>query len=278
MQTLATSYAVNAQLFMRAMLAVDPTAKIGVPWAFDDSVPGAVIPYNSKWNDTVLKADGKYVSFVDAHYYDFTFGGSTGGINPTDEQVLRSLHQIPAVYDEMRSELNEYDPKASVVIGETGVSPSATTTTCTPVGALYAAGDVLSWLAAGAESVDWYDLDASKLNTTSRCINPAFGFFTSSSPPAPQTPYYGYLLAVAARAAARTAYDAEKFGPVRHTRVPVHPAKWQARRSVHQPRHTSVSYGDIPIVCCSLGNSADLELWCRKAPHSQGGGLRRLGR
>jgi hypothetical protein len=32
-----------------------------------------------------------------------------------------------------------------VVVGETGVSNNETTTVCTPAGALFAAGDVLSW-------------------------------------------------------------------------------------------------------------------------------------
>lgn len=193
-QTLATSYAVNAQRFMRAMKAVDPAASIGVPWAFDSLVPGATVPYNYEWNNTVLRTDGKYISFVDAHYYPFFFSGGTGGAHPTDQDVLRSLQQIPELYGVIRAELNAYDSKATVVIGETGVSNHATTTVCIPVGALFAAGDALSWLAAGAESVDWYDLNSS-LNTTSRCVNSAFGFFTSSSPPAPETPYYGYFLA-----------------------------------------------------------------------------------
>jgi hypothetical protein len=67
-------------------------------------------------------------------------------------------------------------------------------TTCTPVGALFAAGDVLSWLAAGAKSVDWWDMN-NYGNTTGTCVNPDYGFFTSSSPPVAETPYYGYLLA-----------------------------------------------------------------------------------
>ena len=194
MQTLATSYAVNAQRFMRAMKAADPAASIGVPWAFDSLVQGAVVPYSDEWNNTVLAADGKYISFVDAHYYPFIFSGGTGGANPSDQDVLRALQEIPTLYSIIRAELNAYDPKATVVIGETGVSNHPTTTACTPVGALFAAGDALSWLAAGAESVDWYDLNSS-LNTTSRCVKPAFGFFTSSSPPVPETPYYGYFLA-----------------------------------------------------------------------------------
>ena len=46
-----------------------------------------------------------------------------------------------------------------MVVGETGVSNNETTTVCTPAGALFAAGDVLSWLAAGAQSVDWWDMN-----------------------------------------------------------------------------------------------------------------------
>jgi len=193
-QTLATSYAVNASQFLRAMKAADPAAQIGVPWAFGSDVPGAQVPDSTEWNDTVLGSDGKYVSFVDAHYYPFTFNGSTGGANPTDQQVLQSLFQIPSLYGEIRSELNAYDPRASVVVGETGVSNNETTTVCTPAGALFAAGDVLSWLAAGAKSVDWWDMN-NYGNTTASCVNPDYGLFTSSSPPVPDTPYYGYLLA-----------------------------------------------------------------------------------
>jgi hypothetical protein len=193
-QTLATSYAVNASQFLAAMKAADPAAQIGVPWAFGTDVPGALVPDNTEWNNTVLGADGKYASFVDAHYYPFTFSGAAGGANPTDQQVLQSLFQIPSLYGQIRSELNARAPWASVVIGETGVSNNETTTVCTPAGALFAAGDVLSWLAAGAKSVDWWDMN-NYGNTTASCVNPDYGMFTSSSPPVPDTPYYGYLLA-----------------------------------------------------------------------------------
>jgi alpha-L-arabinofuranosidase len=37
-QTLATSYAVGARQFLQAMKAADPTARIGVPWAFSSEV------------------------------------------------------------------------------------------------------------------------------------------------------------------------------------------------------------------------------------------------
>jgi hypothetical protein len=199
-QTLATSYAVNALPFLRAMKNADPAARIGVPWAFGAGVGGAAVPDNDEWNNTVLGADGKYVSFVDAHYYPFSFSGSTGGGstgtagNPTDQQVLQVLFQIPSLGSQIRGELARYDPKAGFVVGETGVSNNETTTVCTPAGALFAAGDVLSWLAAGAKSVDWWDMN-NYGNTTQSCTSADFGMFTSSSPPAAETPYYGYLLA-----------------------------------------------------------------------------------
>jgi hypothetical protein len=74
------------------------------------------------------------------------------------------------------------------------VSNGSTTTMCTPVGAVFAAGDVLSWLAAGAQGVDWWSLNDTA-NTGASCVNPGSGLFTSAAQPQPETPYYGYLLA-----------------------------------------------------------------------------------
>jgi hypothetical protein len=193
-QTLATSYAANALAFMRAMKNADPFALIGVPWAFGSEVAGAAVPDNSEWNNTVLGQDGRYIGFVDAHYYPFYFSGSTGGSNPTDQQILQALMSVPALYAQIRGELNAHDPGAQVVVGETGVSNNETTTVCTPAGALFAAGDALSWLAAGAVSVDWWDMN-NYGNTGATCASPDYGMFTSGSPPTPETPYYGYLLA-----------------------------------------------------------------------------------
>jgi hypothetical protein len=193
-QTLATSYAVNARPFLLAMKDADPLAQIGVPWAFGSTVAGAMVPDNTEWNNTVLGADGNLIGFVDAHYYPFGFSGATGGGNPTDQQVLQALMSVPSDYQTIRSELDTYSPRAQVVVGETGVSNNETTTVCTPTGALFAAGDVLSWLAAGAETVDWWDMN-NYGNTGATCTNPDYGMFTSASPPAPETPYYGYVLA-----------------------------------------------------------------------------------
>ncbi len=194
MQTMATSYAVNAKQFLAAMKAASPKAVTGVPWAFGSDVPGASVAASSEWNDTVLGTDGKYVNFVDAHYYPYGYAGNTGGSNPTIGQVLGSLWRVPTLYREIRTELNKYAPKAAVVVGETGVSNHPTMTTCTPVGALFAAGDALSWLAAGARSVDWWDMD-NYGDASSRCSGPAEAMFSASVKPVAYTPYYGYLLA-----------------------------------------------------------------------------------
>jgi hypothetical protein len=193
-KTLATSYADNALRFLKAMTTADPSAEIGVPWAFSDSIQGSGNADNGEWNSTVLGTDGPYVGFVDAHYYPFDFSGPTGGANPSDAQVLQALRAIPSLQASIEAGLSKYDPHAAVVIGETNVSSSPTTTVCQPVGALFAAGDVLSWLAVGAQTVDWWDLDNDGNSGTS-CTKPDFGLFTSGAKPATETPYYGYLLA-----------------------------------------------------------------------------------
>jgi hypothetical protein len=142
----------------------------------------------------VLKADGADIGFVDAHYYPFAFSGATGGSNPSDSQVLHALLQIPSLQASIRQELAARDPGAAVVIGETSVSNGTTTTVCTPVGAVFAAGDVLSWLAAGAQSVDWWSLNDTA-NTGASCANPGSGLFNAAGQPTAETPYFGYLLA-----------------------------------------------------------------------------------
>lgn len=193
-KTLATSYAENALRFMRAMKAADPKAVLGVPWAFSSSVPGGAVADSDEWNSTVLGTDGAYVGFVDAHYYPFEFSGSTGGANPSDSTVLQALRAIPSLHASMQAELTAHAPGAAVVVGETSVSSSPTTTVCTPVGAVFAAGDTLSWLAAGAQSVDWWDMNNFG-NSGNSCTKQDFGLFTSGAEPVPYTPYYGYLLA-----------------------------------------------------------------------------------
>ena len=81
--------AVNSQPFLRAMKAADPSARIGVPWAFGQQVQGAGVPDGSQWNKAVLRSDGKDISFVDAHHYPFTFSGSTTGLSKGSTVTLQ---------------------------------------------------------------------------------------------------------------------------------------------------------------------------------------------
>ena len=99
------------------------------------------------------------------------------------------MEQIPAEYANIQTTLNTYDPTAKVIIGETGASNLGTNVPCTPVGALFAAGDALEWLASGAQSVDWWPVDM----PTASCTDNAEAMFTTTG--VPTTPYYGYLLA-----------------------------------------------------------------------------------
>jgi hypothetical protein len=197
MDIMAGSYAYNAGQYMQAMKAVDPSIKLGVAWAFDGSVGGAGVADNTDWNDTILGADAQYISFVEAHWYAFSFGGVAGTDgNPTAQDVIQSVENIPGEYAKIRATLNQYDPSATVNVGETGVSYLATNIPCTPAGALFASGDVLSWLAAGAKSVDWWPVEtnAQAIDANqSECLQPDEGMFTSNG--TPDTVYQGYLLA-----------------------------------------------------------------------------------
>jgi hypothetical protein len=179
---------------MKAMRAADSQAVLGVPWAFGSSVSGGGVADSGEWNSTVLGTDGPYVGFVDGHYYPFTFSGSTGGANPSASTVLHALKKIPSLHASMEAELAAHDSKAAIVIGETSLSSSPTTSVCKPIGAVFAAGDALSWLASGAQSVDWWDMNNFG-NTGSSCTQQDFGLFNSASTPVPYTSYYGYLLA-----------------------------------------------------------------------------------
>ena len=107
--------------------------------------------------------------------------------------MIQSVYQIPAEYAKVRKQLNADGLRsAKIVVGETGVSFLATNTACTPVGALFAAGDALEWLSLGAYTVDWWTMNGYG-NTGTTCSHPDEGMFTSSNKPIEESPYLGYL-------------------------------------------------------------------------------------
>ncbi len=190
-KVMARSYAANALPYFVAMKKADPSAQIGVPWAFQGSVAsGAGVSDADTWNTQVLRALSPNVSFVDAHWYPFN---TVQGVSAA--QVLASVRRIPSAADHIRSTLHRYAPRATFTIGETNISERMTTTDFGPVSALFAAATSLEWLSAGASSVDWWDL-----NNDGKPATGDFGLLSSGSPepqPAasPFPPYYGEVLA-----------------------------------------------------------------------------------
>jgi hypothetical protein len=189
-QEMADSFATNALPYMTEMTAAAQAAgqsiNIGIPWAFDGTVGGAGVPDNTAWDNTILNADGQYVNFVDAHWYPF------GATTPGAQTVLQSVESIPAEAAKMHAILNADDPKATITIGETGVSYLATDIPCIAAGAPFAAGDVLEWLSSGAATVDWWPMETGE-NAGSACNMPEEAMFTGNG--TPDSVYYGYVLA-----------------------------------------------------------------------------------
>jgi len=198
MQQMADSYAANALPYMQQMTHAaqvgGQSIKIGVPWAFDYTVGGAAVGSNSEWNNTILSQDGQYISFVEAHWYPFSFGGAVGaGENKTAQQVIQAVETIPSEYAKIRAGLDANNlPNATVTVGETGVSYLATSAPCQPVGAIFAAGDALSWLASGATTADWWPTETGS-NPETTCNTYDEAMFTGNG--TPDTVYTGYLLA-----------------------------------------------------------------------------------
>jgi hypothetical protein len=190
-KVMARSYVANAAPYVKAMKAALPNAQIGVPWAFTGrEAAGAGVTDASVWNTSVLQTLGSQIGFVDGHWYPFD---STTGL--TAEQILQSVHRIPSAASNIRGYLHRYGSKATFVIGETSITERPSLLDFQPVSALFAAATSLEWLAQGAESVDWWDL-----NNFGTPTSGDYGLITSGSPEAgeagtPLPPYYGEKLA-----------------------------------------------------------------------------------
>jgi hypothetical protein len=182
MQLIAQSYIAHAPPFMTAIKEADPAAAIVLPYAI--SPPG-----NSGyvWNDAVMPALRNYYQGIDVLWYpSFTTA------QEPDATILSYLSEIPARAAAIKADIAQYAPGAFWMIGETNSSNQATLTPTKPLGAVFAAADVLSWLAQGAANVDWWQ-QADAQNSGSLLTNPTYSLFNSEGNP--QTPYWGLLLA-----------------------------------------------------------------------------------
>jgi hypothetical protein len=173
------------------MEQADPSARIGVPWAFAGSVAsGAGVSDAGTWNTEVLHALGPRIGFVDAHWYPFD---TIVGVSA--QKILASVLTIPSAAAQIRSTLRREAPHAGFTVGEANISERPSTADFGPVSALFAAATSLEWLSAGADAVDWWDL-----NNYGSPATGDFGLVSSGSPetaPAgsPFPPYYGEVLA-----------------------------------------------------------------------------------
>jgi hypothetical protein len=186
----AASYASNGLPYMQAMKAVNPNAQICYDYAMDGNLaPGSGVTDYQDWNDTILSADAADINCADVHWYPIN-GTPTESV----QSVMALVDNIPAAAAEIHTALSTYDPSAYFLVGETNMSQTANAWNEEPVGALFAAANVMEWLSFGAQSVDWWDVHNSGSPTAD------FGMFSSASSgePAldtPYPPYYGYQLA-----------------------------------------------------------------------------------
>ena len=181
MQLIAQSYIAHAPAFMTAIKQADPGALIVLPYAI--SPPG-----NSGyvWNDAVMPALANYYQGIDIIWYP-----SFTTVQAPDATILSYLSQIPARAAAIKADVSQYAPGKFWMIGETNSSNQATFTPDRPVGAVFAAGDALSWLVQGAATVDWWS-QADPQNS-GPLTRPSYSLFNGAGNP--QTPYWGWLLA-----------------------------------------------------------------------------------
>jgi hypothetical protein len=178
----AESYIAHAPAFISAVRAADPALKIVLPYAISPPGDGGYV-----WNDAVMPAVRGY-SGIDVLWYPTRVPGT----EYPEQQVLSWLADIPARAAAIKSDIARYAPGRFWMLGEDGISNHRTYDVCQPVAAVFAAGSALSWLAAGARSVDWWKASDSD-NARGRCKNPDYAMFDSTG--VRQPPYDGFLLA-----------------------------------------------------------------------------------
>jgi hypothetical protein len=178
----AESYIAHVPPFFRALRAVNPAVKILLPYAISPPGDGGYV-----WNDAVMPVVRGY-SGIDVFWYPVHVSGT----RYPAQTVLSWLAGIPALAARVKSDIARYAPGAFWIIGEENISNHRTYDVCQPVAAVFSAGSALSWLAAGARSVDWWEA-WSGVNTSGNCLNPDYAMFDNTG--FAQPPYAGFLLA-----------------------------------------------------------------------------------
>jgi hypothetical protein len=168
--------------FISAVKAANPAVKLLLPYAISPPGDGGYV-----WNDAVMPKVRGY-SGLDVLWYPVHV---TGTQYPA-QTVLSWLTGIPALAAGIKADIRHYSPGAFWVIGEENISNHRTYDACQPVAAVFAAGSALSWLAAGARSVEWWEAWTG-LNAGGHCRDADYAMFDKAG--SPQPPYTGFLLA-----------------------------------------------------------------------------------
>lgn len=180
-EKMGQSYLTYAPSYIHAVKAADPGIKIELPYAISP-------PKNSAWawDATMMRGLSDYDGLVVLWYP--SYDSST----LSDAAALNSLRYIPGLAAGIKADLAKYGPGKPWQIGETNDTNSVNVAVCRPAGAVFAAGDALSWLAQGAQNVNWW-WETDSNNSNGKCSQPDFAMFDGTGDPQP--PYTGYLLA-----------------------------------------------------------------------------------
>jgi endoglucanase len=149
-----TGYATNALNYIKAMKAVDPSIKIGVPLIIPGDWPGGITP---DWNSTVLSILGTQIDFVIIHFYP------QQPMQERDSYLLSCTDEIEGKISKLRTQLNKYcGDKADQIqiwVTETNSSlPPGSKQQLSVVSSLFIADNYASWLKNGASNVTWESL------------------------------------------------------------------------------------------------------------------------
>ena len=178
-----------------------------------------------------------------AHYQgiDVLWYPSFTTTQESDATILSYLTDIPVRAAAIKADIAQYAPGTFWMIGETNSSNQATLTPDKPLGAVFAAGDALSWLAQGARPSTGGSKPTRR--TAAAPTNPTYSMFNTEGNP--QTPYWGWLLAskLAQPGALLSVDTANTSANVLAFASTL--ARRQAGRSVYQHQHDSERDGDL---------------------------------
>jgi hypothetical protein len=154
-----TAYGTNALTYISDMKAADPTIKVGVVLTAPGFWPDASAPGNPSpaWNPGVLQACGSKIDFVVVHWYPENPGFET------DAGLLSSTTAIANMVATLKQEITQYcgtnAPNVQIFVTETNsVSSTPGKQSVSLVSGLFLPDNIMSWLEAGAQNVDWWSL------------------------------------------------------------------------------------------------------------------------